>query len=208
MSGAVRAVLFDADGVLQQVPGGAEESMRPAVEGRVADVPGFLADALATERPSLAGQERWLDVLPALLDRWGLAEAYDEVVAAWLAIEPVPGAREIVEAVRETGVEVHLASNQDVARAARMQELFDYDALFGTAFYSHALGVAKPDPGYFTAIVQRIDVPAGEVLFLDDNSANVEAARSVGLRAETWVHTDGLDRLRALLAGHGLHVAA
>jgi hypothetical protein len=41
---------------------------------------------------------------------------------------------------------------------------------------------------------------------VDDNLPNVESARSVGLPAEHWVHTDGLDVLVDHLGRHGLPV--
>jgi putative hydrolase of the HAD superfamily len=88
-----------------------------------------------------------------------------------------------------------------------MHETFGYAELFDQTFYSYELGVAKPDPAYFAAILDRLDVPAGEVLFVDDNGANVEAARSVGLRAERWHVEDGQQVLREHLARHGLPVA-
>ena len=45
----VRTVLWDADGVLQRVPGGWEESMRPALEGRVDDITANIGRLAARE---------------------------------------------------------------------------------------------------------------------------------------------------------------
>jgi putative hydrolase of the HAD superfamily len=202
----VSTLLLDADGVLQRVPNGWEESMRPALEGRVDDVDGFLAEAYAAERPALTGTARWLDVLPGLLTRWGIPGSYDDLVRIWLSIEPVPGVREIVETLRSKGIRCCLATNQDVTRGEFMHDALGYGDLLDEAFYSYELGVAKPDPAYFTAILTRLDVPADETLFVDDNLPNVESARSVGLPAEHWVHTDGLDVLVDHLGRHGLPV--
>ncbi len=203
---SVGTVLWDADGVLQRVPNGWEESMRPALEGRVDDVDGFLAEAYATERPALVGAVRWLDVLPALLARWGIADSFDEVLAVWLSIEEVPGVRDIVGALRASGVRCCLATNQDVHRASYMRETLGYDDLLDESFYSFELGVAKPDPPYFTGILDRLGVGAAEVMFVDDNGRNVEAARSVGLQAEVWSYREDLSVLRDHLARRGLPV--
>lgn len=200
----VSTLLLDADGVLQRVPHGWEESMRPALEGRVDDVDGFLAEASAAERPALTGTVRWLDVLPGLLSRWGIPEAYDDLVRIWLSIEPVPGVREIVEALRGKGIRCCLATNQDVTRGELMHESLGYGDLLDETFYSYDLGVAKPDPAYFTTILELLGTDAQDVLFVDDNLRNVETARSVGLGAEQWLHTEGLDVLRDHLARHGL----
>jgi putative hydrolase of the HAD superfamily len=196
-------VLWDADGVLQRVPGGGEESMRPAVSGLVEDLDGFLAEAVRAERPALTGEVSWPAVLPGLLERWGIGAALDEVLATWLRLEPVPEARALVTEVRATGPDCHLATNQTVERAAVMREQLGYDDLLDGAFWSHELGVAKPDPAYFEEVVRRLGVPPGDALLLDDNRANVDAARAVGLRAEVWSWREGVGVLRAHLVEHG-----
>lgn len=202
----VVAVLWDADGVLQHLPAGWEASMRPVVGHLVADVEGFLAEAFAAERPALTGDARWLEVLPGLLEKWGIAHAHDDALRVWLTIEPVLETRDIVERLRAAGVRCYLATNQDEHRGRHMHTTLGYDELFDGCFYSYELRVAKPDPAYFTAVLERLGLPGDAVLFVDDNAANVEAARSVGLRAEKWHVDDGIDTLHALLRRHGLHV--
>jgi putative hydrolase of the HAD superfamily len=200
----IGTVLWDADGVLQRVPGGWEESMRPAIEGRVRDVDGFLVEAVSEERPALEGRVRWLDVLPGLLERWGMAEALDDVVAVWLTIEQVPGTHDLVRQVRAGGTRCCLATNQDVARADVMRQRLGYDDLLDQLFFSYELGVAKPDPAYFTRVLGRLGVDPGSVLFVDDSPRNVESARASGLAAETWSHEAGLPALEAVLAAYGV----
>ena len=72
------------------------------------------------------------------------------------------------------------------------------------AFYSCALGVAKPDPAYFAAVLDLLALPPERVLLVDDNPANVAAARSVGLAAEAWSCREDPALLRAHLARHGV----
>jgi putative hydrolase of the HAD superfamily len=200
------AVLWDADGVLQRVPPGWQESIRPAIEGRVEDVDGFLAQAFWEERPALRGEARWLDVLPGLLDRWGVSDAYDDMVRVWLSIEPVVDSRALVDVVRRTGVRCYLASNQDAHRARFMQENLGYPDLLDGSFYSCDLGAAKPESAYFEAILARLALKADQVLFVDDNDTNVEAARDVGLAAEVWSYREETAVLRGHLVQHGLEV--
>lgn len=209
MSGtqAVTTVLWDADGVLQRLPNGVEESMRPAVEGRLDDVDGFLADAYVTEKPALAGQVAWPDVLGPLLERWGIGHAYDEVLAVWLTIEPIQATHDLVQELRAAGVRCYLATNQAERRARHMSQEMGYAHLFDAdGFYSHAMKLTKPDPRYFRHIVDALKIDPGEALFLDDRRDNVESARSVGLKAEVWSYAEDLDVLRAHLRRHGLAV--
>jgi putative hydrolase of the HAD superfamily len=203
---AVRAVLWDADGVLQHLPAGWEASMRPVVGHLIDDVEVFLQEAFAAERPALTGHARWVEVLPRLLEKWGIADSYDDALRVWLTIEPVAETRELVASLRASGVRCFLATNQDEHRGRHMHENLGYAELFDDTFYSFELGVAKPDPAYFSAILSRLDLPAGEVLFVDDSAANVESARRVGLRAEQWHVDEGIEALRERLRAHGLPV--
>jgi putative hydrolase of the HAD superfamily len=203
---APAAVLWDADGVLQRVPRGSEESMRPAVEGLVDDVDGFLAEAVRAERPALTGDVRWVDVLPGLLERWGIADAHDDVLRTWLTIEAVPGTHDLVRALRAAGVRCYLASNQDERRGRLMHEQLGYGDLLDGAFYSYELGLAKPDPAYFAAVADRLGVAPDRLLLIDDNAANVAGARSAGLDAEVWSYREDLGVLRDHLSRRGLPV--
>ncbi|MDX6300662.1 MAG: putative hydrolase of the superfamily [Nocardioidaceae bacterium] len=196
-------VLWDADGVLQRMAKG-EESIRSSVEGLVEDVDGFVAEAVEVERPALRGEVRWLDVLPGLLARWGIADAYDDLVRAWLATVPVPGARDLVRALREAGVRCYLATNQDAHRGAYMQQRLGYRELLDGAFYSYELGVAKPEPAYFRTVLARLETAPGDALLIDDNATNVESARALGLRAELWSSREPVEVLRGHLTRHGL----
>ncbi len=73
-------------------------------------------------------------------------------------------------------------------------------------FFSCDLGVAKPDPGFFRAIVDTLRVDPARMLFVDDVVANVHAARSVGLAAEHKPLAAGAGALRDILLGYGLNV--
>jgi putative hydrolase of the HAD superfamily len=199
-------VLWDADGVLQRPPDGVEDAMRPALAGRVDDVEGFLEAAYWAERPALAGDESWPDVLPELLEKWGISDAYDDVLQVWLTIEPIAETHELVSSLRRAGVRCYLATNQAEHRGRYMRDDLGYLDLFDGAFYSHEMRVAKPDPGYFRVILDTLGIEPGEALFLDDRLDNVESARSVGLRAEVWSHHEDLEVLFDHLRRHGVPV--
>jgi len=64
------------------------------------------------------------------------------------------------------------------------KEVADYpfESLFQTPYYSHKMGMRKPDPVSFTYILEKEGLAAGETLFVDDNEPNILAAASVGLK--------------------------
>lgn len=73
----------------------------------------------------------------------------------------------------------------------------EWDHVFSTS----RLGVAKPNPGAFHTVLERLGVPAHRAAFIDDHPANVDSAQQVGLIAH--LHTD-IATTAAFLATLGL----
>jgi putative hydrolase of the HAD superfamily len=58
----------------------------------------------------------------------------------------------------------------------------DFNTLFKKPYYSHEMGMRKPDPASFQYILHQEGLKAAETLFIDDNEPNVLGAASVGLQ--------------------------
>jgi putative hydrolase of the HAD superfamily len=159
---------------------------------------------MEAEKPALVGKREFADVLAEVLERWDSPGRVDEVLTLWTEFDANPEAVAIVQDLRAAGVPCHLATNQHAFRRAVMRDQRGYINWFDRQFYSCELGVAKPDPAYFRAILTELDLDACAVLFIDDNEANIAGAAEVGLRAELYDLSQGIDRLRELLAGHDL----
>jgi putative hydrolase of the HAD superfamily len=59
---------------------------------------------------------------------------------------------------------------------------YSFVSLFETPYYSHEMGMRKPDPASFTYILEQEGLLPAETLFIDDNEPNILAAASVGLQ--------------------------
>jgi putative hydrolase of the HAD superfamily len=198
----IRHVLFDADGVLQCMPGGWEAPTERYLGERTME---FLHRLYKEELPTLAGQGEFLPLVAAALADFGVTAPLDEVYAAiWLGIKPDEQSFAIVESLRRNGYGVHLGTNQERNRAAHMREALGYDALFDVCCYSYELGARKPELAFFAEAALRIGADPAAILFIDDSAPNVAAARDAGFAAEQWVLGDGHDALHALLARHGV----
>jgi putative hydrolase of the HAD superfamily len=68
-------------------------------------------------------------------------------------------------------------------------------------FCSHVLGVSKPAPICFLRVVETLGHAPNRTLFLDDNFANVQGARTAGLQSEQ-VHAPG--EIAGILRDYGL----
>ncbi|WP_344214171.1 HAD-IA family hydrolase [Kribbella sancticallisti] len=202
----IEAVLFDADGVIQRPTVDWRAALSSFVPAGSADE--FVLDLMKSERPSLVGKGDFEEAVVEVLARWGSSAQAASVLDLWRRFEAVPTVVEWIQELRARGVGCHLATNQQAYRRAIMHDERHYGDWFDQTFYSCDLGLAKPDPAYFRAILTAIDRPASSVLFIDDNAANVDSARSVGLHAEIYDLVDGTDALRALLERYGLAVSA
>jgi putative hydrolase of the HAD superfamily len=58
-----------------------------------------------------------------------------------------------------------------------------FDNYFEKAWYSHELGLRKPDAVCFERVLQVHNLKAGETLFIDDTLPNVQAAEKLGILA-------------------------
>ena len=203
MPAAPTTVLFDADGVVQQTPPGWEAELH-ATLGSPPEVERLLRELFTAELPTLAGERDFAEVATEVLERWGLADRTDAVLAFWTRLELDQEVSALIRELRAGGAACWLATNQHQLRRAYMSTSLGYDELLDGQLYSCDLGVAKPDPAYFARAVAQIGCDPGAALFIDDREPNVLGARSAGLRAEVFHLSSGADALRDILAAHGL----
>ncbi|SEG90336.1 putative hydrolase of the HAD superfamily [Nonomuraea solani] len=71
----------------------------------------------------------------------------------------------------------------------------DWLGRFAALTYSCRIGVAKPERRAYEICAERMGVAVGDVLFFDDNLANVVAAREAGMRAEVFESAEQVRRL-------------
>ena len=174
--------------------------------GRDDAVDGFVRALFEVERSCYHGQSDFRSALPDLLVRWECAGTLDDLLHVWTAVHVNAEVVQLIAAVRASGVLCCLATNQEPLRRRYMSETLDYGAVFDRQFYSCDLGMSKPDPQYFTAILERLGRAPREVLFIDDIAANTSAASSVGIHTETFTPPSGTspaDEMRRVLGRHG-----
>ena len=58
----------------------------------------------------------------------------------------------------------------------------EFDELFNKSYFSFAEHLEKPDPRFFELILDHEGLLPEETLFIDDTAANIEVAKSLGIR--------------------------
>ena len=207
MTAGIDAILFDADGVVQNT----DEKWFYAMTALIGtddeeQVRRFLGDIMTAEHSSLTGREPFRGPLGAVLTRWRVEMPAAEVLRLWQHIDVDRAVVGAIQGLRAEGVRCALATNQHPERAAYMRENLSYTGLFDDLFYSCELGVAKPDPAYFTEAARRLGSEPARTLLLDDNADNVAGAKEAGLVAELFATGGGraeLDRVQSLSRCNG-----
>jgi putative hydrolase of the HAD superfamily len=94
-----------------------------------------------------------------------------------------------------------LLSNSNALHWPRMLRDMGLEAAFEHRFVSHLTGKIKPDSAAFEDVVATLGCLPREVLFLDDNRLNVDAAKSFGMNA---VRVVGPSEAQRALAEFGI----
>lgn len=195
---AVEVLLWDCDGVLQH----GRFDWRSHLDATVG--PGFAERVFRAELPALRGERSLRAVLEDLLRQEAAHEGrppvtVEELLDVWEQFDLDPEAVAILAEVRGHGVRCLLATNQQDHRVRFMRRVHRYDDLVDGSYYSSEVGAMKPDPGFFEHILADLGVPAGRIGFVDDVPANVETARSLGIRAVHHHPAGGAEALRRAL---------
>jgi putative hydrolase of the HAD superfamily len=104
--------------------------------------------------------------------------------------------------LQRAGMKTGILSNIGDAMEAGIRERFPWLKEFAHATFSHRLGIAKPDPAIYRHAAEGLQVPVGEILFVDDKEENILAARAAGMvGAQYSSHESFLEELKRL----GLH---
>jgi putative hydrolase of the HAD superfamily len=111
-----------------------------------------------------------------------------------------PGAMDMLTRI-PTRYRRALLSNSNALHWPRMLGEMGLEAAFEHRFVSHLTGKIKPDSAAFEHVVATLGCLPQEVLFLDDNRLNVEAANSFGMHA---VRVVGPLEARRALAEFGI----
>ena len=69
---------------------------------------------------------------------------------------------------------------------------------FDKCYFSYEMGLTKPDPAIFEALLADAGVEATECLFLDDGPKNIEAAKTLGIQTYFVTQGENLDFLLML----------
>jgi 2-haloacid dehalogenase len=114
---------------------------------------------------------------------------------------PVPGSLELVEALDEAGVPLYAITNFGAEFWAGFRPTAPVFDRFRDIVVSGVEKLVKPDPAIYALAAKRFGHAPGEMLFIDDNAANISGARDCGWQVH---HFEDAERLAEDLRTRGL----
>lgn len=126
----------------------------------------------------------------AIRDRAGITGGDDDLRKEILSRFVLrPFMFDIVARLRASGIKVAILSDQ-TNWLDELDARLDFFRSFDAVYNSYHLGKSKADVSHFSDIVSRMKDDPGRVLFIDDDGAHCERARSAGLNAVRYAGRD------------------
>jgi HAD superfamily hydrolase (TIGR01549 family) len=140
-----------------------------------------------------AGDQVESDHGDAVRDRW--EQEYDELIEE---TKLLPGAKKLLQVLKERGIQVALASSSIPKHAKHAFDLLEADDLADTATTAEDVEESKPDPELVEEALSRLD--SDQACVIGDSVYDVEAAQRSGVPAY-GVLTGGYGRAELEQAG-------
>ncbi len=202
MSASPRIVVFDIGNVLLRW------DMRFLFEKVIADKSAL--DRFLGEVCTLAwhgGLDAGATYADAIADLTARFPGYADVIALYdrrwqeTIFGPIDGSVAILERLRAAGIRDFAITNFPAEKFDETCALYPFLAGFEGVIVSGREGIVKPSPAIFRLFLDRFGLGASDCVFIDDNVANIAAARDVGMTA-LWFETP--DKLARDLCALGL----
>lgn len=89
-------------------------------------------------------------------------------------------------ALKKKGIKIYLGTNNEKHRTEYLLNEVGLKKHIHHAYSSSAVGHKKPDKEFFNHIINDLNLPPNQILFVDDDQKNVEAAKESGMNAEFY----------------------
>jgi HAD superfamily hydrolase (TIGR01509 family) len=114
-------------------------------------------------------------------------------------LTPKSDTLQLLEELHARGTPLFCLSNMHEKNFAYLRERYDFFHRFRGIIISAHVKMVKPEPGIFQHLLSTYDLDPVQSVFIDDDPANVAAARAVGLHAVLFSNADACRRQLAPL---------
>lgn len=183
--------IFDWDGVIVDSSGPHEASWKAVASeaGCVFPDEAFLRGFGMKNQTIIGELLRWTDD-PELIQRWSARkeELYREIIRRE-GLGLLPGARELLAALKDQGIPCAVASSTPLANITCVLDVLHVRPYFSAIVTSEDVSRGKPDPHVFLLASQRLGLPPQRCVVFEDAPVGIQAARAAGMRAVGFTTT-------------------
>lgn len=197
---AIKAVVFDADEMIikrkeyfsaklsreRNIP---EEKIIPFFKGKFQECVVGTADLKEAVQPYLKDWN-WNGTIEDLLKYWFESEQ-----------EIDPRVVEQINNLKSRGIKCYLATKQEKYRTEYLRKNLGFENIFDGIYSSCEMGYKKPDQKFFEYInddlKRKENLKPEEIMFWDNEEANVAAAKGVGWESHLY---DGFDDFQKVIS--------
>ncbi len=105
--------------------------------------------------------------------------------------------KEVIQVVRHLSsqYDLRMLSDNDEVTVAHLKKYHkDMLSLFSKKYFSHELGLVKPNHRIFQHVLKDAGLISSECIFIDDKPMNIDAAVNVGMRGILFMNVEQLKK--------------
>jgi len=113
--------------------------------------------------------------------------------------KPNEGVTNFLKFIKDRKIPLYLPSNSSYELVERPYKRFGLNDYFVREFFSHKVGVAKPDKKFFATAISNMGISPSEILFIDDKESNTTAAQELGLQTVLFKSLKCFNKIMSML---------
>ncbi len=171
---SLKCVALDAMGVIFRVGDDVRDLLFPFVleEGGCQDLSYVQAMYFKASLGTITAQDFWWGV--------GVDPAFEDGYLGRHRLNA--GVIEFMRTCKAAGVEVWCLSNDVAEWSRKLRRRFELEEYLSGVVISGEVGLRKPNPTIYQMLAVKCGFRMGEIVFVDDNIQNLDAAAGMGLR--------------------------
>jgi HAD superfamily hydrolase (TIGR01509 family) len=193
----LKGIIFDLDGVVVDSHAAHLQAWREFFHGMGREVPdGELAFVLEGRKREEILQHFLGELNPDQVRDYGARK--DALFRGHAReLKPLEGVMEFLDAARDAGLEVGLASSASRVRVDRTLKELGLESRFRTTVSGDDVKAGKPDPAIFRMAAEGLGLRSGEALVCEDAVCGVEAAKAAGMKCLAIAANGSAEALKA-----------
>ena len=200
----LRAVIFDWDGVVVDSSAHHERSWEILAAKRGLPLPSDHFKRGFGKKNNVIIPDLGWATDPGEVD--ALAAEKEEIYRALVrekGIEPLPGVRELLAALRNEGTPCAIASSTERANLDLPLDLMGLREFFRVIVSGEEVIHGKPDPAVFLLAAERLGIVPSDCVVIEDALVGIEAARRAGMPVLAVATTNPIEALGSADAAIG-----